>query len=74
MLLRLQHALRVGERVEVAVDLAPPGKSATVELAAQGRIVRVEPGCVAIQFERQDLKRTPLEERTVRPRQVDLPR
>ena len=57
MLLRLQHVLKVGQRLDVAIDLPLPDQGATVELAAQGRVVRVEPGCVAIQFEARDLLR-----------------
>lgn len=57
MLLRLQHNLKVGQRLEVAIDLPIPVKGPGVELTAQGRVVRVEPGCVAIQFEDRDLQR-----------------
>ena len=74
MLLRLQHDLHVGERIEIAVDLPLTGNTAPVELTAQGHVVRVEPGCVAIQFERQDLKRTPPEALASPPPCADLRR
>ena len=66
MLLRLQHVLRVGQQIEVAVDLPLPDRRAGVELTAHGRVVRVEPGCVAIQFDARDLQRRVREREAIR--------
>ena len=58
MLLRVQHELQIGDRVAVAVNLPVHDQSATVQLTALGHVVRIEPGCIALQFEEQHLRRT----------------
>ena len=59
MLLRVQHALEVGDRVAITVDLLEPSEVGRAELTLLGQVVRVEPGCVALQFDGPDLKNTP---------------
>lgn len=51
MRLRVQHALHVGDRVAVTVDLLKHAKTGRAELTLLGQVVRVQPGCVALQFD-----------------------
>jgi hypothetical protein len=59
MLLRVQHSLRIGDHVAVTVDLLEPSETGRAELTLLGQVIRVESGCVALQFDEQDLKRMP---------------
>jgi len=56
MLLRVQHALEVGDRVAVTVDLVAPSKIGKAELTLLGEVIRVEPDCVALQFDEPETK------------------
>jgi hypothetical protein len=58
-LLRVDHNFRMGERVEVAIDLPVCNEDVKLQLKAIGRVVRLEKDCVAIKFTKQDLWRTP---------------
>jgi hypothetical protein len=53
MLLRLQHALHVEDRVAVSVDLVPPDNAIRAELTLLGQVVRVHNGSAAIKFDEQ---------------------
>ena len=55
-LLRIQHPVRLGEQVEIAVEGHPLENRARVEFVAEGRVVRIESGCIAIQFDRHEFR------------------
>jgi hypothetical protein len=57
-LLRVADDFCIGDRVDVSVDLPILTENSKVQLKAVGRVVRLEEGCVAIQFVKQDLSRT----------------
>ena len=56
MLLRVQHALEVGDRVAVTVDLVEPGNIGKAELTLLGEVIRVEPDCVALRFDEPEIR------------------
>ena len=59
MLIRIEHIVSVGERIEIEMDLLRLGNGSAVgvELATLGHVVRLEPDSAAIHFERYELRR-----------------
>ena len=56
-LLRVQHSISLWEPVEIAVE--PPiliGHNLFIQFVAEGRVVRIESGCIAIQFDRHEFR------------------
>lgn len=59
MRLRVEHVLQVGDRMAVTVDLLEHAKTGRAELTLLGQVVRVQAGCVALQFDQPSLEPSP---------------